>query len=425
MNGGESSPAPAARGARFVSLFLLLAWISLPLEVFPARALHKALPVRAAAAGAPADLPRPSSPEEELSKVFAAIEQNRIDLALQRVDAVLAAHPNFRLAHLIRGDLLLARSQAIHTFGNVAKTVPPEKVEDLRAEALARLRARRERPTSEKVPNYVLQLRPEQKHALVVDSRRSRLYVFENAGGRPRFVSDYYVTLGKQGIEKTREGDQKTPVGVYSVTANLPRQKLSDFYGAGAFPISYPNPWDRRLGRNGSGIWLHGTPSNTYSRPPRASDGCIVLANADLQSLSNYLQIGLTPVIIADEIEWSSAAEIEAERKSLGAALEAWRRDWESADTERYLANYSRSFKSVDQDYAAWAAHKRRINAGKSWMKIDLSGVSMFRYPKQRDVVEAVFEQHYRSSNLSNSMRKRQYWMKEDGRWKIIYESAA
>ena len=81
---------------------------------------------------------------------------------------------------------------------------------------------------------------------LLVDSRRSRLYVFANDGGRPRYVADYYVTLGKNGIEKTREGDQKTPIGVYHVTANLPRSKLTDFYGAGAFPINYPNEWDKQ-----------------------------------------------------------------------------------------------------------------------------------------------------------------------------------
>src|SRR2546426_9070406 len=56
----------------------------------------------------------------------------------------------------------------------------------------------------------VLQLHPGQKHVLVVDSRRSRLYVFGNDQGRPRLVADFYVTLGKNGVEKTREGDQKT-----------------------------------------------------------------------------------------------------------------------------------------------------------------------------------------------------------------------
>lgn len=362
-----------------------------------------------------------AGPERALSGVLEAIEAKRLDLAMQRVEALLAAHPNFRLAHLIRGDLLLARARPLETFGNVPKTVPREKVEELRAEALLRLRALRDRPNGDRVPRTVLQLHAGQKHALVVDSRRSRLYVFENVGGRPQFIADYYVSLGKNGIEKTREGDQKTPIGVYHVTANLPRQKLSDFYGAGAYPINYPNAWDKRLGRDGHGIWLHGTPSDTYSRPPRASDGCIVLANADLEAVARNLQIGLTPVIIADEIEWTDAAALESERKALAAAFEAWRADWESRDTGQYLGHYAARFSSGEQDLAAWSAHKHKVNAAKSWIKVGVSRLAMFQYPREGFVVVS-FEQDYRSSNLSNVMRKRQYWVKEDARWRVLYE---
>jgi murein L,D-transpeptidase YafK len=365
------------------------------------------------------------SPENRLSGVFQAIEANQPDVALKRVDALIRDHPNFRLAHLVRGDLLLARSRPLQTFGNVAKTVPQERIADLREEALARLHAQRERPSDDRLPRLVLQLHPEQKHVLLVDSRRSRLYVFANANGRPRLVADYYVTLGKNGMEKTREGDQKTPIGVYHVTANLPRQKLTDFYGSGAFPINYPNEWDRRRGRNGHGIWLHGTPSALYSRPPRASDGCIVLSNPDLQTVGAYVQVGLTPVIIADEIEWSDAASVEAERSSLAAAFEQWRADWASRDADRYLSHYSARFSAGGQDLAAWGAHKRAVNAGKNWVKVKTSRVSMFGYPREREFVVVTFDQDYRSNNLANVMHKRQYWVKEAGQWKILYEGAA
>ncbi len=368
----------------------------------------------------------PAAPQAEkaLSQIFEAIEQNRFDQALERVEALIATNPNFRLAHLIRGDLLLARTRPITTFGN-AGNVPKEKIDDLRAEAISRLHAMRDRPAADRVPRNLLQFRRDQTHALVVDSKRSRLYVFQNDRGQPRFVSDYYVTLGKRGIDKMREGDQKTPIGVYHVTGNLPRNKLADLYGSGAFPINYPNEWDKRRGRNGHGIWLHGTPSDTYARPPRASDGCIVLSNIDLEFLSAELQVGLTPVIIADELQWVDVATQEEERKSLAAAMEAWRTDWESLDTEKYLRHYSSKFQSTDQNYAQWVAHKRRVNAGKEWVKVGLTGTSMFRNPGKDDFVVVSFEQGYRSSNLSNSMRKRQYWIKEGARWKIIYEGSA
>lgn len=365
-----------------------------------------------------------AGPEKQLSGVLQAIDEQRLDLAMQRVEALIAEHPNFRLAHLIRGDLLLARRQPIQTLGNVPKTVPQDKIDGLRAEALSRLPALRERPNGDLVPRHVLQLDNEQQHALVVDSRRLRLYVFQNDGDRPRLVADYYVSLGKNGIEKSLEGDQKTPVGVCHVTANLPRQKLNDFYGSGAFPINYPNAWDRKRGRAGHGIWLHGTPSDTYSRPPRASDGCIVLSNSDLDLVAGKARVGATPVVIADELEWVPAGTLEAERKSLADALEAWRADWETRDTAKYLSHYSAKFSSANQDLAAWAARKRKVNAGKQRIKVGLNRVSMFHYPRENFVVVG-FDQDYRSSNLSNVMRKRQYWVREGARWKIIYEGGA
>ncbi len=365
------------------------------------------------------------TPERGLSEVVRAIEANRLDLAMRHVEKLIAEHPNFRLGHLIRGDLLLARAQPLQTFGNVVKTVPRERVEDLRAEALARLMALREPPRPERVPRAIVQLHAGQTHALLVDSRRSRLYVFENSGGRPLLVADYYVSLGKRGVDKAREGDQKTPIGVYHITANLPRQKLTDFYGAGAFPINYPNAWDRQRGRNGYGIWVHGTPPDTYSRPPRASDGCIVLANPDLLSVGRFMQVGTTPVIIADEVEWSDAAAMQAERADLSGALERWRADWESRDTERYLGHYAEDFRAGTRDLRAWSAHKRQVNAAKAWIRVSLSQISMLRYPRETDFVVVSFRQDYRSSNLSNTMRKLQYWKKEDGRWRILYEGPA
>jgi murein L,D-transpeptidase YafK len=359
-----------------------------------------------------------------LGKAFEEIENNRLDLALVHIDELLRSKPNFRLAYLIKGDLLLARGRALKTFGNVPQGTS-ERLDDLRAEALARLHAYRDRPSQNQVPRYLMQLREDQRYAIVVDNKRARLYLYQNENGRPRFVADYYISTGKRSGEKTREGDEKTPVGVYHVTASLPKSKLSDFYGSGAFPISYPNEWDKRHGRKGHGIWLHGTPSDTYSRAPRASNGCVVLANADLDALSKKLQIGLTPVIISEQVEWLSLDDWNAERNALNAEIERWRSDWESLDTERYLTHYSKNFSADREDFADWGRHKRQVNSGKSWIKLNLSNFSMFRNPGKDELVVVSFDQDYRSDNLSNTMKKRQYWTKEGGKWRIIYEGAA
>ena len=356
-----------------------------------------------------------------LAAVYEEIIRGHLDAALQNIEGLIRVRPNFRLAHLIKGDVLLARARPINTIG-AAPNVPEAHMDGLRAEALARLRAYRERPPANRVPRYLLQLREDQEYAVVVDTRRSRLYLYRNDGGTPRFVADYYVSSGKNGPPKVREGDEKTPIGVYHVTESLPRQKLSDFYGSGAFPINYPNEWDRIQGRSGHGIWLHGTPSDTYSRPPRSSNGCVVLANSDLDALARSLQIGVTPVIISEDIEWLSPEDWATERTSFGKQLEQWRADWESLDTERYLAHYSKSFSAPNQDLHSWSRHKRLVNGGKSWIKINLSNLSMFRDPGKDGLVLVTFDQEYRSNNLSNTVKKRQYWLQEGGRWRIVYE---
>jgi murein L,D-transpeptidase YafK len=366
-----------------------------------------------------------SGPEPVLARVFEHIENNRWGQALEQTDAMIRAYPNFRLAHLIKGDLLLARTQSLTAFGQGGVATASQKVADLREEAIVRLRGYKSKPPANYVPRYLLQLRNDQKYAVVVDTQKSRLYLYQNNQGTPQFVADYYITQGKLGSEKVREGDQRTPVGVYHVTANLPRQKLTDFYGSGAFPISYPNDWDRRMGRNGHGIWLHGTPSDTFSRPPKASDGCVVLANQDLNALAENLQVGLTPVIISNSIEWLSLDDWQAERKSLLGMIESWRQDWESRDTDRYARHYSGKFTSDNADYRAWMEQKRKVNAGKTWIKVGIDNVSMFRNPGKEEHVVVTFEQNYQSSNLTNVMKKRQYWIKEDGRWKIVHEGAA
>jgi len=362
-----------------------------------------------------------SGPEPILARVFEQIEQNRLDIALKEVEALVKAYPNFHLANLIKGDLLLARSRPIQAFGNIANA-PKDKLADLREEAIARLKAYREKPPADYVPRYLLQMRADQNYAIVVDTQKARLYLYQNEKGTPRFVADYYISHGKLGADKAREGDKKTPIGVYHVTGSLPRQKLGDFYGSGAFPISYPNEWDKRNGRNGHGIWLHGTPSDTFSRPPKASDGCVVLANQDLDALSKNLQIGLTPVIISNSIEWLSLDDWQAERSALNKQIEQWRSDWESLNVDRYLSHYSKKFYSDGQNFEQWSARKRQVGSGKSWIKLATNNISMLRNPGKEDMVVVTFDQDYRSNNLSNVMKKRQYWQKQDGQWKIMYE---
>ena len=363
------------------------------------------------------------NPETQLVNSLQAINRNHLDVALNEVDSLLRVNPNFKLAQLVKGDLLMAHAGVIDNIGSAANA-PHEEIKDLRDEARVRLRRVLSQSDAKLRPRFLWQLDAQQKYALVVDTSRSTLFVYQNVDGEPRYVTDYYVTIGKLGADKYSSGDQRTPIGVYFVKAELPKKQLADIYGDAAYPISYPNEWDRRNNRTGSGIWLHGTPSGTYSRPPRASNGCVVLANADLEKLAPYLQVGITPVIITNQMDWGSAQD-QAERTSLLQAVEQWRKDWASLDTDAYLKHYAQNFSSNNMDYPAWAKQKHLVNSAKSWIRVGITNISMFVYPDQPDMVVVDFEQDYNSSNLSNRMKKRQYWIRKDNNWKIIYEGAA
>ena len=369
-----------------------------------------------------------SGPEPELARILDEIDQNHLAAALEQTDALLKRYPTFRLAHLIKGDLLLARGRVLSTFGNVANA-PPEQLAqlaDLREEAIARLKATRDKAAAARyLPRYLLQLRADQKHALVVDTQKARLYVYRNDAGRPRLIADYYITHGKRGSDKLRQGDRKTPVGIYHVTSRLPAETLDKFFGSGAFPLNYPNEWDARQGRDGSGIWLHGTPPDTFSRPPKASDGCIVLTNSDLLALAKNLQLGLTPVIISTSIEWLSYDDWQSERKALNEKLEEWRSDLESRDYERFIRHYAKDFKSSEANTPQFAHLKSQLASGKETIKLTLSNASIFRNPGREQVVVVTFDQEIRSNSLSSQTKKSQYWIREDGTWKIIYEGNA
>ncbi len=79
-----------------------------------------------------------------------------------------------------------------------------------------------------------------------------------------------------------------SPVGMYFLKNKIKR-KLPDLYGDGAYRINYPNVYDKLNKYTGSGIWIHGTPQNTFSRAPESSDGCIVLSNHDLKKIANII----------------------------------------------------------------------------------------------------------------------------------------
>jgi len=371
---------------------------------------------------------RYETPEKMLVKSLVEISEGKVDIALKTIDALIKQTPNFKLAYLIQGDLLLAHAKQINGIGDETKGEKKEEVENLKNEAKVRIERYLNNLNLQNEPKIFAQLNDKDKYLFYVDAGSSRLYLYENIDGKLSYKDDFYVSIGKNGFGKQYEGDKKTPVGVY-FTGKKIRESLSDFYGEAAYPLSYPNEIDIKNKRNGSGIWLHGTPKTTYNRAPLASDGCIVLSNPDLMKLSSVLDNNKIPIIISFQSlkDLESSNKNLAERKlSLINAIERWREKWEDQDTESYLKFYSKNFFSQKDNYDSWAERKRIIQAQKQKVFVGLSEISFFDYPNtENEMVLVDFIQDYKSHTINNKMNKRQYWINENNEWRIMYEGGA
>ena len=233
-------------------------------------------------------------------------------------------------------------------------------------------------------PRQILALGESVKKALLIDKSANRLYVYtrQESGELREDVNDYYITTGKLIGDKSVKGDLRTPEGVYFVTSWISPNKLPDKYGVGAFPVNYPNELDKHKGKTGYGIWLRGTDKDSYSRPPRDSEGCVVLTNIDLSALKSEIKPGVTPVVIINKVEWVDYATWQEERKNILQAVENWRVDWESMNVNKYLSHYGKDFWSATHNLKSWSARKRLLAKNKTYQSVSFSNLSVLLYPK-------------------------------------------
>lgn len=373
-------------------------------------------------ARAPLQRQSPSA-EARLLDVYRLIGKGQSRQALAQAQTLARDVPNFQLAQLVYGDLLLAQTRALPAMGNAPGDLAskaPARLEQLREEAERRLGALRERPPAGTVPAQFIEVPPTTRHAIAVDASRSRLYLFENGPNGLHLVADHYASIGRLGFEKSAEGDQRTPLGVYFITSRLDGRQLTDFYGVGALSLNYPNEYDRRQGRTGSGIWLHGVPSDSYARSPHSTDGCVALANPELRDIMERVQPRNTPVVIAKSLQWVPPAVKEPERRSLHNLIEGWRVARASGDLNRLMSFYSNQFANGNKDLAQWRQLIEKDISQTRGRPVQLKDVSILGWRDKSDILVVTF------GEIADGQRtgavKRQYWGKEGGLWKIFYE---
>ncbi len=324
--------------------------------------------------------------EKRLLSGLESIQNLSVDRALEEFNALTEQYPNYKLAQLLKADLLAIKSGKKALMARIHQS-NPRTVGRLQNEALVRWQfAQSDFPNNRAFEHYVLKM-GEQPNFILVDLSENRLYVYErDEHNQMQQIANYYISMGRAGAGKEREGDRGTPLGVYHIVELLPDSEVSELYGIGALPINYPNDWDLKKGRTGSGIWLHGTPRDTYIRDPNASRGCVVLNNMAMEKILAMYRVPFeTPFLIVDSLsDYAKFKEQNNQSTNDLVLLEV--KNW------------------LDRHYVG----------------VDWQTVSVFRYPEEQDLLYVTFPTEVENQWVH------QYWQREDnGAWTMVLESQA
>ena len=317
--------------------------------------------------------------EKKLLNGLSSMERLELEQALTQFSDLAEAFPKYKLAQLIKADLLAAKAGEFALMNDIRKH-HPKSVNKLLDEAQVRWQFSRDGYNNRSSFDEFVLKSAQQKHIFLVSLQESRLYLYErNSQGAMVQVADYYITIGRKGSGKQKEGDLRTPIGVYHLVDLLPGETLPDLYGVGALPLNYPNQWDKQKGKTGSGIWLHGVPSDTYTRAPKASRGCVVLNNDAMEKLLSRFDIPFsTPVVIADQ-----------RHSTLG-----------------FVESNERVLKEVE----VWLKDNR--------FHVDWNQVSVYRYPNEKNLYYVTFP------GEEDNTLVHQFWQRDpDGDWRVVTES--
>lgn len=218
-----------------------------------------------------------------------------------------------------------------------------------------------------------------------------KLLKVQNGNFEMLIGSDALVGQGRGA--KQKEGDLITPIGVYDIIDKL--TKLDQYYGPLALVTSYPNSYDKALGKTGYGIWIHGKPLNGDRHDK--TRGCIVVDNDQIvkyeESVRNKNTILITYEDILEDVSKDTIATILSN-------IYTWKDAWTKGDLESYLSFYSDQFVRPDKmSYLKFIDYKKRVFSKNEDKKIDIKNINISPYPndQDKDMYIVTFNQNYKA----------------------------
>jgi len=232
-----------------------------------------------------------------------------------------------------------------------------------------------------------------------------------------RQIESLPCATGQELGDKFKEGDLKTPEGVYFITRRRNAGLNYDLYGDLAFVLDFPNPMDVLRRKSGHGIWIHG---RGHSITPFETQGCVALGTPDIHKVDPELAERM-PVIIANSIhvDGPDAARLKEEGQAVVEATKAWAKAWQDRSDAFFAFHDPEKFAITEgQPFAAFRSHKERLFRALPWIQVTLFDVRAVPGP---DYWVTYFIQVYRSPTLISQGVKRLYWQRNtDGRFRIV-----
>lgn len=265
---------------------------------------------------------------------------------------------------------------------------------------------------------------------LLVDKEKQRLFLYTFTQNGPQLKQILPCTTGSNHSDKFKQGDNSTPEGVYFIEKYIEEaalKKLWGDYGNMVFVLSYPNIFDQLLGKDGYGIWLHGTNHGFKPWLPQATRGCVVMNNIDLLEIAHAIHLKKTPLIVTKKVVWATPAEIERWRKEIHSFLNRWKTSWENKDFATFDNCYSPHFYSDEYDLKDWLEYKCYLAQNRQDIKISIHQTEIYfynTYPDLGHVVMVRFTQDYASSDYHDRGLKTLFLVKGKGEvvWRILIE---
>jgi len=276
---------------------------------------------------------------------------------------------------------------------------------------------------SEKLPASLIRIPESIKTLFVAETTTAQFHRFDISNDGVVHNGSYYMSIGQNGAGKQRSGDRRTPLGVYIVTEQLDTSRLHDKYGVTAFPLDYPNVWDRLADRDGDGIWVHGVTHQGGRRPERDTDGCIALPNEDIKMLAAEFRDNVTPVLVTLTVDWVDEAQNRTLRTELENRVSEWADSRQDDDLHAYLSLYGDAFQRWGMNKAEWSSLSMQTASLHATRRIEVSDLLLVGYPEEEGVYLSRFQVKVVEDERKTVTSKRLYWRRDgNGVLKIVAE---